>query len=178
MQILHATWCKETAQQVFWQNWNRMHLFPVIFNWLKPVNMKQRRKENLEKSPTKLQKMPKGLTFKPWPRLDSTLQYWWHVLDHFDETEDLYTAPSIMYSQGKTQPDLHTMSKKDSWGRNNVWPWWSIWKIRTIEQFKLSMEFLVQYGVSLTLTRWLAAALQENRLPCDLETGPPSPNKW
>ena len=28
-------------------------------------------------------------------------------------------------------------------------------------QFKLLMELLGQYGVSLTLTRWLAAALQE-----------------
>ena len=43
-------------------------------------------------------------------------------------------------------------------------------------QFKLLMELLRQYGVSLTLTRWLAAALQEERLPCDLETGSPHPN--
>ena len=42
-------------------------------------------------------------------------------------------------------------------------------------QFKLLMELLRQYGVSLTLTRWLAAALQEERLPFDLETGSPSP---
>ena len=31
-------------------------------------------------------------------------------------------------------------------------------------QFKLLMELLVQYGVSLTLTRWLAAALQERKV--------------
>ena len=43
-------------------------------------------------------------------------------------------------------------------------------------QFKLLMELLMQYGVSLTLRRWLAAALQEKRLPCDLETGSPCPN--
>ena len=30
-------------------------------------------------------------------------------------------------------------------------------------QFKLLMELLVQYGVSSTLTRWLAAALQERK---------------
>ena len=30
-------------------------------------------------------------------------------------------------------------------------------------QFKLLMDFLVQYGVSLTFTRWLAAALQERK---------------
>ena len=32
---------------------------------------------------------------------------------------------------GKTQPDSHTMSTKDSRGRNKVWPWRSIWKMRT-----------------------------------------------
>ena len=31
-------------------------------------------------------------------------------------------------------------------------------------QFKLLMELLRQYGVSLTLTRWLAAALQERKV--------------
>ena len=31
-------------------------------------------------------------------------------------------------------------------------------------QFKLLMELLVQYGVSLTLTEWLAAALQERKV--------------
>ena len=31
-------------------------------------------------------------------------------------------------------------------------------------QFKLLMELLMQYGVSLTLTRWLAAALQERKV--------------
>ena len=31
-------------------------------------------------------------------------------------------------------------------------------------QFKLLMELLVQYGVCLTLTRWLAAALQERKV--------------
>ena len=31
-------------------------------------------------------------------------------------------------------------------------------------QFKLLMELLVQYGVSLTLTRWLVAALQERKV--------------
>ena len=34
---------------------------------------------------------------------------------------------------GKTQPDLHTMSTKDSRGRNKLWPWRSIWKMRTTE---------------------------------------------
>ena len=31
-------------------------------------------------------------------------------------------------------------------------------------QFKLLRELLVQYGVSLTLTRWFAAALQERKV--------------
>ena len=31
-------------------------------------------------------------------------------------------------------------------------------------QFKLLMELLVQYGISLTLTRWLTAALQEKKV--------------
>ena len=31
-------------------------------------------------------------------------------------------------------------------------------------QFKLLMELLVQYGISLTLTRWLAAALQKRKV--------------
>ena len=31
-------------------------------------------------------------------------------------------------------------------------------------QFKLLMELLVQYDVSLTITRWLAAALQERKV--------------
>ena len=31
-------------------------------------------------------------------------------------------------------------------------------------QFKLLMEHLVQYGVSLTLTRWFAAALQQRKV--------------
>ena len=33
-------------------------------------------------------------------------------------------------------------------------------------QFKPRMELFVQYGVSLTLTRWLAAALQESLFVC------------
>ena len=45
-------------------------------------------------------------------------------------------------------------------------------------QFKQLMELLVQYGVSLMLTRWHAAALQKRgRAPWDLETGPPPPPK-
>ena len=39
--------------------------------------------------------------------------------------------------------------------------------------FKLLMELLVYYGVSLILTRWLAAALQEKKLLCDSETRSP-----
>ena len=31
-------------------------------------------------------------------------------------------------------------------------------------QFKLLMELLMQYGVNLTLTRWLAVALQERKV--------------
>ena len=34
---------------------------------------------------------------------------------------------------GKTQPDSHTMSTKDSRERNKLWPWRSIWKMRTTE---------------------------------------------
>ena len=34
---------------------------------------------------------------------------------------------------GKTQPDSHTMPTKDSRGRNKLWPWRSIWKMRTTE---------------------------------------------
>ena len=34
----------------------------------------------------------------------------------------------------------------------------------TNQQLKLLMELLVQYGVSLTLTRWLAAALQDRKV--------------
>ena len=37
------------------------------------------------------------------------------------------------YRTGKTQPDSHTMSTKDSRGRNKRWPWLSIWKMRTTE---------------------------------------------
>ena len=39
--------------------------------------------------------------------------------------------------------------------------------------FKLLMEYFVQYSVSLMLTRLLAAVLQERKVPCNLETGPP-----
>ena len=41
-------------------------------------------------------------------------------------------------------------------------------------QFKLLMEFLGQYGVSLTLTRCNTPG--KIRLSCDLETGSPRPN--
>ena len=34
---------------------------------------------------------------------------------------------------GKTQLDSHTMPTKDSRGRNKLWPWRSIWKMRTTE---------------------------------------------
>ena len=40
-------------------------------------------------------------------------------------------------------------------------------------QFKLLLELLRQYGASLTLTIWLAAALQEST-----ESGSPRPNNW
>ena len=43
-------------------------------------------------------------------------------------------------------------------------------------QFKLLMELLVQYGVSLMLTRWIEAALQERKVAIRLETGSPRPN--
>ena len=44
-------------------------------------------------------------------------------------------------------------------------------------QFKLLMELLVQYGVSLTLTRWLSQQhSRKERLACDLETGSPRLN--
>ena len=39
-------------------------------------------------------------------------------------------------------------------------------------QFKLMMELIVQYGVSLTLTRWLAAALQERKFAMRFENSP------
>ena len=55
------------------------------------------------------------------------------------------------------------MSIKDSRGRNKFLQWRSIWKMRTV-LFKLLAEPLVQYGVSLTLTRWLVAALQERKV--------------
>ena len=67
---------------------------------------------------------------------------------------------------------------KGSRGRIKLWPWWSVVleDVYNRVQFKLLMELLVQYGVILTLTRWLAAALQERRLPCDLEPGSSRPN--
>ena len=74
------------------------------------------------------------------------------------------------YRAGKntreTQPDSHTMSTRkeqalavavdleDAYNR---------------VQFKLLMELFRQYGVSLTLTRWLAAALQERKVAIRLE---------
>ena len=41
-------------------------------------------------------------------------------------------------------------------------------------QFKLLMELLGQYDVSLTLTRWLAAALQEKKVAMRLENWIPT----
>ena len=38
-------------------------------------------------------------------------------------------------------------------------------------QFKLLTDLLVQYGVSLTLTRWVAGALLERIVVCSLEYG-------
>ena len=43
-------------------------------------------------------------------------------------------------------------------------------------QFKLLMELLRQYGVSLTLTNGSQQHSRKERLPCDLETGSPRPN--
>ena len=44
-------------------------------------------------------------------------------------------------------------------------------------QFKRLMEPLVQYGVSLTLTRWLAAALQERMAALRLGNWKPTPQQ-
>ena len=55
------------------------------------------------------------------------------------------------------------MSTKDYRGRNKLED------ACNRVQFKLLMELLVQYGVSLTLTRWLAAALQERKVVMQLE---------
>ena len=38
-------------------------------------------------------------------------------------------------------------------------------------QFKLLTDLLVQYGVDMTLTRWVAGALLERAVVCSLETG-------
>ena len=38
-------------------------------------------------------------------------------------------------------------------------------------QFKLLMGLLVQYGVSLTVTHWIVAALKENQWSCSMGSG-------
>ena len=44
-------------------------------------------------------------------------------------------------------------------------------------QFKQLMELLVQYGVSLTLSQGGSQQhYRKEKLPCDLQTGSPSPN--
>ena len=44
------------------------------------------------------------------------------------------------------------------------------------EQFKLLMDLLVHYGVSLRSQAGSQQHSRKERLPCDLETGSPSPN--
>ena len=66
---------------------------------------------------------------------------------------------------GKTQPDSHTISTKDSGGRNKLWHVAiDLEDAYNRVPFKLLMELLEQYGVSLTLTRWLVVALQEEKV--------------
>ena len=55
------------------------------------------------------------------------------------------------------------MSANDSRGRNKLAVTVDLEDAYNRVEFKLLMELLVQYGVSLTLTRWLAAALQERK---------------
>ena len=80
---------------------------------------------------------------------------------------------------GKTQPDSHTMSTKDSKGRNKLWPWQSIWKMRTTECS--SNCWWNSFGNMASAWRSQDGSQQHSwkeRLPCDLETGSPRPNNW
>ena len=64
----------------------------------------------------------------------------------------------------RTQPDSHTMSTKDFRGSNKLAVAVDLEDACNRVPFKLLMELHVQYGVSLTLTRWLAAALQQRQI--------------
>ena len=44
-------------------------------------------------------------------------------------------------------------------------------------QFKLLMDLLMQYGVSLTLTRWVAGALMERTMAAQLENWSSAPDQ-
>ena len=48
------------------------------------------------------------------------------------------------------------MCTEDSRGKNKQWLWQLISRMLTRVQFKLLLDLLIQYGISLTLTRWAA----------------------
>ena len=84
------------------------------------------------------------------------------------ERRNILPLHSRMQSRRKKTPwkmlsDSHTMSANDSRGRNKLAVTVDLEDAYNRVEFKLLMELLVQYGVSLTLTRWLAAALQERK---------------
>ena len=56
------------------------------------------------------------------------------------------------------------MSAKDSRGKQTVATVIDVEDTYNRMQFKELVELLVQYGISLTLTRWLAAELQERKV--------------
>ena len=78
----------------------------------------------------------------------------------------------------KTQPVLHALSLTDSWGRNKLAVAVDLEDACKRVQFKLLLEFLVQYGINLTFTRWLGQHSRRENLPCDLKIGSPCPNNW
>ena len=55
----------------------------------------------------------------------------------------------------KMQLHFH-MCTEDSRGKNKQWLWQLISRMLTRVQFKLLLDLLIQYGISLTLTRWAA----------------------
>ena len=79
---------------------------------------------------------------------------------------------------GKTLPDSHTMSTKDSRGRNKLWPWLSIWKMRTTEcNSNCWWNSLCNMASAWRSQDGSQQHSRKERLPCDLETGSPRPKQ-
>ena len=118
----------------------------------------------------------------PKPGKDHSKLNGYHILTMQNTTGKLMeriVARKLAQDLERRKKKKHMMSMKDSRGRNKLWPWRSIWKMRTTECS--SNCWWNSFGNM--ASAWCSQDgsqqhSRKERLPCDLETGSSRPSNW